>query len=119
MTKQKKKIHKCSECNKPAVWYYMPSSNGKRYFCDDHVPRGCSCNLHYIELFGEPDRTDNIIWLSKEAYKKYQESESRNIFDFATFERQEDSFYYEYLDEQGRRYPCCEYDYDENGQEFD
>lgn len=33
----------CLKCPKPAVWNYSPSP-GNRYFCDDHVPRGCSCN---------------------------------------------------------------------------
>jgi hypothetical protein len=29
-------------CQRPAVWHYMPSDgNGER--CDEHVPRGCSC----------------------------------------------------------------------------
>lgn len=36
---------KCIKCNKIAVWEYMPSPGGV-YFCDDHVPRGCSCNIN-------------------------------------------------------------------------
>ena len=28
-----------------------------------------------------------------------------------------DTFYYEPVDEHHRRYPCCEYDYDEDGYE--
>lgn len=33
----------CQKCNiKIATWYYMP--NGKYYYCDNCVSRGCSCN---------------------------------------------------------------------------
>lgn len=90
---KKKRYHKCSECNKIATWLYMPSTKGKIFFCDDHVPRGCFCNSCHIEEDGKP-LSDNVLWLD-EAHTTY-----------------------EYLDEKGRREPCCEYDYEENGQEF-
>lgn len=32
----------CLKCDKIAVWDYAP--NGKYYYCDEHVSRGCSCN---------------------------------------------------------------------------
>lgn len=118
MKKQKKRIHKCSMCNKPATWYYLPSSDGKRFFCDDCVPRGCSCNVYDLKLFGEPDNKENIIWWSKENYHRYLIGESNDIDNLSSKERQKDSFYYEYLDKNGKRLPCCEYDYDEQGQEF-
>lgn len=35
---------KCNKCSKNAVWYYMPNDSD-RYFCNQHIPRGCSCNL--------------------------------------------------------------------------
>lgn len=56
---------KCSECGEKAVWEYTPSSRELGY-CDNCIPRGCSCSI------GE-------------------------------------------IDEQGREYPCCEYDYYEGG----
>lgn len=31
----------CNKCHALAVWLYMPG--GDIYYCDDHVPRGCSC----------------------------------------------------------------------------
>ncbi len=36
----------CSECTAMATWYYMPYGAllGNRAYCDDHVPRGCSCS---------------------------------------------------------------------------
>src|ERR1035441_3790019 len=30
-------------CKKIAVWWYMPS-DGHGNYCDDCIPRGCSCN---------------------------------------------------------------------------
>lgn len=39
---------KCFKCSKNAMWYYLPSCSRKeeeRYFCDDHISRGCSCNI--------------------------------------------------------------------------
>ncbi len=59
----------CNKCNNLAVWCYMPG--GDKYYCEDHVPRGCSC---MADDDGNPQ-----------------------------------------LDEQGREYPCCEYDYNEKG----
>ena len=47
-----------------------PANN---YYCEDHVSRGCSCNM-------EEDGTQP-------------------------------------LDDKGREYPCCEYDYNQDGYE--
>lgn len=33
---------KCDECDNKAVWLYMP---GTAQYCDNCVPRGCSCNV--------------------------------------------------------------------------
>lgn len=32
-------------CKKMAVWYYMPASEDV-YYCDEHISRGCSCNIN-------------------------------------------------------------------------
>lgn len=46
--------HTCAKCSLMgrealAIWYYMPyfanKNEDEHYFCDDCVPRGCSCNL--------------------------------------------------------------------------
>jgi hypothetical protein len=34
---------KCISCDAKAVWCYMPGTDNN-YYCDEHVPRGCSCN---------------------------------------------------------------------------
>ena len=67
----------CVICSKKAKWSYMPGSYN---YCDNHVPRGCSCNLELKE---------GIAFNSEEA--------------------KDTANYVEPLDEKGRRYPCCEY----------
>lgn len=106
----KKRYKKCSCCNKTATWLYMPSGDGKRWYCDDCVPRGCTCNLCDLEFNGNPNEKTKIIWWSKDAYdKKWKEDDTVSLESLATKERMPDSFYYEYVDEKGRRSPCCEY----------
>lgn len=105
----KKRLKKCSCCDKTATWIYMPSGDGKRWYCDDCVPRGCSCNLRSLEYGGEPNGKSNVIWWSKKAYNKC--TDDFLLVKLATKERMPDSFYYEYVDEKGRRKPCCEFSY--------
>lgn len=86
------------DCGKMAVWVYAPgfSSGVSPYFCEDCVPRGCECNHHYVhevdlEYSDLPTEQDNpFMWIKEGAI-------------------------WCHLDEQGREYPCCEYDYDEDG----
>jgi hypothetical protein len=44
---------KCNNenCNSKAVWFYMPSSNIE--YCDECVPRGCSCNTNHDDDDGD------------------------------------------------------------------
>ena len=37
---------KCIECDRLAVWDYMPGSE-EIYFCEEHIHRGCSCQYDY------------------------------------------------------------------------
>lgn len=50
----------CRRCGRPAVWTYSPTYSGKRewrrMFCDQCVPRGCSCQL---------DRHDGLPYRDK------------------------------------------------------
>jgi hypothetical protein len=39
-----KPLAKCQKCGKLAVWEYAPS-DGVGSYCDECVPRGCSCNV--------------------------------------------------------------------------
>jgi len=52
---------KC-DCGKRAVWLYMPDTDekgGNDYYCDDCVPRGCSCNLEPKDNNYENQSPDN------------------------------------------------------------
>ena len=53
----------CFHCGKVAKWLYMPSSERpeeQRWACDDHVPRGCSCNEEPID--GNYENGDPSNW---------------------------------------------------------
>lgn len=91
------------DCGKIAVWVYMPgySEGGNPYHCEDCVPRGCSCNHRSVDVnayhppLEEPDFPDGeegIDWKWIEPNKTWC-----------------------YIDDEGREYPCCEYDYDAPG----
>lgn len=103
---------KCSKCDKIATWCYIPNCNEKTsegFYCNDCVPRGCSCNLYDIEHDGEPNNESKVGYYSKDD----------STFSQMRLNRDSNSYYYEYLDEQGRRFPCCEYIEDEDGFEKD
>ena len=68
---------KCLKCNAIAAWVYMPGDSNYSY-CDNCVPRGCSCNF-------ECDENGNLIF----------DKDGKPI---------------QFLDDQGRPLPCCEYD---------
>lgn len=109
------KMHKCGRCNKTATWLYLPSSSGINFFCDDCVPRGCTCNVMGLDI-EEPDEqlSNCTVWWSKETYQNCFEN-NIDPMEHCTHVREENSYYYEILDEKGRREPCCEFDYSECG----
>lgn len=87
-------------CGKVAVWLYMPATNNPRrpFFCEDCVPRGCTCNHYHI---GEsiplnlPTESDKpYIWI-------------------------EPNLVWTRVDDKGRQWPCVEYDYEEEGYDID
>lgn len=50
-------------CGNKATWLYMPSYSGVQhndYYCDECVPRGCSCT--YEPLDGDTDNTNPDNW---------------------------------------------------------
>ena len=54
-------MNKC-DCGKKAVWLYMPSYTGPQhndYYCDDCVPRGCSCNAELKDNCIDDGNSDN------------------------------------------------------------
>lgn len=85
------------KCGKIATWVYMPSSSHEiPCYCDECVPRGCSCNINSTPLLdkdiGENPPESNLNWKWIEFGKQWC-----------------------YVDEKGREYPCIEYWYDEEG----
>ncbi len=70
-------MRKCFKCNKHAVWCYMPSQqNDGDYYCDDCIPRGCSCNIINSTV-------------EKEIYEYYKDELGRDLpcceYDFCDF----------------------------------
>jgi len=79
-------LHTCRECNVVALW-----CTGDTYFCDDHVPRGCSCN-----------------WGLKPGIEPIYDSEG-------VVEINPRDDYEEAKDDKGRLLPCVETCYSEEG----
>ncbi len=53
-------MERCDICNKKAIWFYMP---GKEQYCDECVPRGCSCNIEPKD--GDYDNLDPKNWVEE------------------------------------------------------
>ena len=96
----KMKKEKCLNCGKVATWAYMP---GTSHYCDEHVPRGCSCNEYEICVkIGGNDITENPIGIEGKDWKFGKTNTT-----------------YIELDGNGMEFPCCEYWHDENGWDLD
>lgn len=105
--------HLC-DCQKMAQWLYMPSSERdfNPYVCDDCISStedvGCSCNWYYTDVnayhppLDEPEIPEGIEGKDWRWIPEHKESGA-----------------WQYLDEKGRPYPCCEYDYDEDGYDIE
>lgn len=107
-----KSFHKC-ECGCIATYWYMPASDiykDSRYFCEDCISskddKGCSCNYHWWGLNPSeedaweveiPEGIENVNW-------RWVDGSDRTWIN---------------LDEKGRPYACCEYDFDHNGYELE
>ena len=118
----KRRFHRCSCCDNIAVWLYMPGSKGKIYFCDNCVPRGCSCNLLSLTEFPKTNNgiTSTMYWNSNDVNQYILGNINNDEFEaLGSKEKKNDSAYYEILDDCGKRNPCCEYEYSSNGFEID
>ena len=102
-----KQYEKC-DCGQKASWIYMPgySSGCSPYFCDDCVHRGCSCNEYSVRsedyhppggIQPEEDETEGVDW-------KWVNEEKTS---------------WARIDSKGRQWPCCEFEFDEEGFEID
>ncbi len=96
---------KCN-CGLVATWCYMPASNSmdNPYFCDNHVPRGCSCNREYVP------RDDDS---EKELGYPGENPPTGNEWKWV-----EKDVSWEYTDNKGRSLPCCEFWYEQNGWDY-
>jgi len=96
------KFYKCSHCKEKAVYWYAPATNKKcnRYYCEEHVPRGCTCNHRYVKEDAYTPSLNNPDYPTSEdiPFKWIKENEI-----------------WCHLDNKGREYPCCEYWYEEEG----
>jgi len=85
-------VELCYKCKNKAVWCYMPGKDSPSdYYCETHVPRGCSCQLDLKSGVKEILDQDGFTLLNPEDH-----------FELAK-------------DKLGRPLPCCEYSYDING----
>ena len=88
---------KYCDCGNPAKWVYMPGFRDSEndFICDDCVPRGCSCNTYYINEGDNstPPTDDNWKWLIN-------------------------GVTWAYIDKKGREYPCVEFEYDVDENNF-
>jgi hypothetical protein len=83
------------KCGKPAVWFYMPGSS---LYCDDCVPRGCSCNEHHVDINAYHPPLDSPHLPEGEVGIDWKWIEINQVWC--------------YIDNKGREFPCCEYMYD-------
>jgi hypothetical protein len=111
----------CCICGKKALWSYMP---GREDYCDNCVPRGCSCNLDWdektIKIVGNgphAGKQGTIVFHDVKPagnaapYYKVLIGKDASGFDQFAFVGYDETepVYHETLDDKGRRYPCCEY----------
>ena len=92
------KLKRCS-CFKHATWVFAPTSSiTNNYYCDDCVPRECTCNYEYIDtnyLSGKHTLGD--------------------IYDVHLNEPKDENhkwineYSWIHTDDQGRPYPCVEF----------
>ena len=110
MSKTNKQKHKCCECGEIAVWFNEYNSSKKtKYYCDKCVPRGSICNVDNLEDFGEPQyKNRQVMWWDRDSL-------SKDLLRNGSLERNEKSFYYEILDECGRRNPSDDFIFQDDG----
>lgn len=89
----------CDNCQEKAVWHYMP---GDQMMCEEHVPRGCSCNHRYVS----PDAYHPKL---SKPDDPYVEGGIEGV-DWKWID--EEKTHWSTIDEMGREFPCCEWNYD-------
>lgn len=94
------------DCGKVAQWCYMPSPS--YYICDECLYSseyaGCSCNWYHTDVNAYTPPIDNP-----------DIPEGIEGSDWKWVNEKKDCW--EYVDKKGRPYPCCEFEYNEDGWE--
>ena len=98
--------HSC-DCGKKALWWYAPATNNdttNRHFCDECVPRSCSCNYRYVDVnaYSPPLDAPDMPTIADEPYVWI-----------------EPNSIWVHVDERGRQHPCVEFWYDIDGYDVD
>lgn len=121
---------KC-KCGNIGLWFYGPGEQGSPVYCDNCVPRGCSCNSYSfsdspdaLPLFEQAKDFINGGDFYILDYGQRQMAQGKHIrvirdkseidMEFAKEENLL-NFLLVPVDEEGREWPCCEYFYDEEG----
>jgi len=82
------------DCGKLATWAYGPGhANEHPYYCDDCVPRGCSCNREYT-----PDSKEGLL----NGFGYYPTADEK-------FKWLKENICWTPVDDKGREFPCIEY----------
>lgn len=103
------KKHRCCCCEKIATWYNeYGNKNRGLYYCDNCIKRGSISNVDNIEDFGEPNPCNKIMWW-------HRNSLAKDLLKEGSLIRDENSFYYEILDNLGRRNPSDDFTYNKDG----
>ena len=103
---------KCCQCGKMATWFYVPGRGVGNFYCDDCVPRGCTCHIRNLNY------ESTCVWEGINPIVYYSENDLGDGDSYpkhCSLERKEDSVAFEILDEDGRRFPCVEYDFNSDG----
>jgi len=127
----------CSNCKNIATWIYMPGyGNGieEDFHCDKCVYRGCSCNNEVL-YYDKEDKKYNIehikhqvnehnyhinLYNSEDIKKENFIQEITNPYCVKVIVNNIDvkellKMVFVPVDENGKEYPCREYEYSENG----
>jgi hypothetical protein len=67
------------------------------FYCEECVPRGCECNNRYVKEEENPDNPPSEL----SEFNKWKWIIPGKVWC--------------YIDEEGREYPCCEFDYEKEG----
>lgn len=87
------------DCGRKATWVYMPSNDWcNPYFCDECIPRGCSCTKEDI-------REEYYGMCFSDIYNNNFNLPNKN----EPFIKWINDYTWCRVDEQLREFPCCEF----------